>query len=107
GQNIMPIGVVPVTAIITLLKYAAFPGIEIVYKNNQTEKNDLHCLQQYVSEEENPENIKNVSHVIVYHPASILQQITIVDTPGVGSSLEHNTDTTLQFLTKIDVAIFV
>ncbi|RTL53200.1 MAG: hypothetical protein EKK39_05050 [Sphingobacteriales bacterium] len=107
GQNIMPTGVVPVTAIITLLKYAAFPGIEIVYKNNQTEKNDLHCLQQYVSEEENPENIKNVSHVIVYHPAPILQQITIIDTPGVGSSLEHNTDTTLQFLTKIDVAIFV
>ncbi|WP_298297916.1 dynamin family protein [Hydrotalea sp.] len=107
GENIMPTGVVPVTAIITILKYAAFSAIEIVYKNKTSEKKALHCLQQYVSEEDNPENIKNVSHVIVYHHAPLLQQITIIDTPGVGSSFEHNTDTTLQFLTKIDIAIFV
>ncbi|MDE3124398.1 MAG: dynamin family protein [Bacteroidota bacterium] len=107
GDNIMPTGVVPVTAIITILKYATSPFIEIVYMDKKSEQKAVTDLPLFVSEEENPENNKKVSHVIVYHSAPILQQITIIDTPGVGSSLQHNTDTTLQFLTKIDLAIFV
>ncbi|PZX66067.1 dynamin family protein [Hydrotalea sandarakina] len=106
-ENIMPTGVVPVTAIITILKYAATPSLEIFFKNKEKVTKPISSLNEFVSEEENPENIKNVAHVIVYHPAPILKTITIIDTPGVGSSFEHNTDTTLQFLNKIDVAIFV
>lgn len=106
-ENIMPTGVVPVTAIITILKYAATPSLEIFFKNKEKVTKAISSLNEFVSEEENPENIKNVAHVIVYHPAPILKTITIIDTPGVGSSFEHNTDTTLQFLNKIDVAIFV
>jgi GTP-binding protein EngB required for normal cell division len=106
-ENIMPTGVVPVTAIINLLKYAATPSLEIFFKKKEKVTKPISSLNEFVSEEENPENIKNVAHVIVYHPAPILKTITIIDTPGVGSSFEHNTDTTLQFLYKIDVAIFV
>jgi GTP-binding protein EngB required for normal cell division len=106
-ENIMPTGVVPVTAIINLLKYAATPSLEIFFKKKEKVTKPISSLNEFVSEEENPENIKNVAHVIVYHPAPILKTITIIDTPGVGSSFEHNTDTTLQFLNKIDVAIFV
>jgi len=106
-EQIIPVGAVPVTAIITLIQYDRHPGIRVFYHDHTSQYDDINNLGQYVSEEENQENQKAVSHVIVSHPAVLLQQMTIVDTPGVGSALEHNTQTTLQFIPKIDAALFV
>lgn len=37
----------------------------------------------------------------------ILQNVSLIDTPGLGSAYEHNTQTTLSFIHKIDAALFL
>jgi predicted GTPase len=62
---------------------------------------------QYVSEEFNPKNAKQVKYIRVFSNSAILENLILVDTPGVGSVFTHNSDTTFDFLPKIDAALFV
>jgi small GTP-binding protein len=108
GKNIAPVAVTPVTAIITLIEYSETESyIEIVYKNGQEEKKNISEIGMYVSEEENPANKLNVEVVRIFDNSPLLKKLTLVDTPGLGSAFEHNTETTLRFIPKIDAAIFV
>jgi len=64
-------------------------------------------VSRYVNEDENPANEKQVQVVSIFDNAPILKVVSLVDTPGIGSSFEHNTATTLQFIPKIDAALFL
>lgn len=107
GKNILPVGVTPVTALITLIEHAKEPGAEIVFKNRQTELIGIQQVAAYVTEEENPNNIKGVEYVKLFDDAPLLQYAFLIDTPGLGSAYEHNTETTLSFIHKIDAALFL
>ena len=61
-----------------------------------------------MAEEANPENQLGVERVDLLYPADILANGTvIIDTPGVGSTLQHNTEAAVQVLPKSDAALFV
>jgi GTPase Era involved in 16S rRNA processing len=49
-----------------------------------------------------------VSRVEISHPAPLLQQgVVLIDTPGVGSTLKHNTEVAHQILSQCDAALFL
>ena len=61
-----------------------------------------------MAEEANPENQLGVERVDLLYPADILANGTvIIDTPGVGSTLRHNTEAAVQVLPESDAALFV
>lgn len=64
-------------------------------------------LSQYVTEKENPGNLKDIDYLTLTHPAGILEGITLIDTQGIGSTNIHNTDMTISFLPKSDAALFI
>jgi hypothetical protein len=65
-------------------------------------------VQQYVSEEYNPENAKGITGVEVFVPAPLLASgMCFVDTPGLGSVFAGNTAATKDFIPHIDAAIVV
>jgi hypothetical protein len=65
-------------------------------------------LDQYVSEEFNPENKKEVEGVEVFVPSRLLSSgMCIVDTPGLGSVFTGNTAATQAFIPHIDAALVV
>ena len=65
-------------------------------------------LLLYVSEAENPHNIKGVFQVEVAHPSPILDKgVVLIDTPGIGSTFQHNTEMTFKFLSQCDAALFL
>ncbi|MCE1201403.1 MAG: dynamin family protein [Bacteroidia bacterium] len=108
GQQMAPVGVTPVTAAITLFEHAESTRCEVVFNDNQTAPIALNEISQYVSEEENPGNAKQVSLIKVYtNHSELLKTCSIVDTPGLGSVFEHNTETTYHYISRIDAAIFV
>jgi len=107
GDKIVPTGVIPLTAIITLIEFSSEKYAEIFFIDSESIKVGIDEVNRYVAEQENPKNIKKVKFVKIYHNSEILKSITIIDTPGVGSSLEHNTETTNEFIDKIDAALFV
>lgn len=116
GDDWLPTSVVPLTAIPTFLIPGSTIQARIVYHNGaptQTlpsqDRDELRrVLAQFVTEEGNPHNHRNVNFVEVFHPAPLLHQgVVLIDTPGIGSTLQHNTRTTLNFLSQCDAALFV
>jgi GTP-binding protein EngB required for normal cell division len=108
GANLLPTGVVPLTSVVTLMQYGEHPLVTVVFENGQERTVDLDALPEYVTERGNPKNVKGVREVAVSYPAEWLKGgIRLVDTPGIGSVHQHNTDLTFQYLPQADAVIFV
>ena len=107
GEQILPTGVVPVTTVPTVLRYGNTRTARVLVDTNwhMIRPEDL---PQYVSEELNPENSKQVDGVEVFLPSTLLAGgMCLVDTPGIGSVFSGNTETTKDFIPQIDAAILV
>lgn len=107
NQEIAPVSVTPVTAIITIFEYNKTPKCNVIFKGGHIKEIPFEEIYHYVAEEENPENIKNVQQVKVYLNCDLLKKCCIVDTPGLGSVFEHNSEVTYNYIPKIDAALFV
>lgn len=106
-KKLAPVAVTPLTAIVTLFEFNESAGAEVIFTDGRILQIELNAIGQYITEEENPENIKQVSYVKIFDNCPCLKNITLIDTPGLGSAYEHNTQVTQQFIPKIDAAIFV
>jgi GTPase SAR1 family protein len=108
GAEILPTAVVPLTSIATILKYGDSLKINVYYNNDRVEEISLENLPQYVTEKGNPRNEKDVREVVITYPSPYLKDgVRLIDTPGVGSVYEHNTDVAYQYLPKSDAALFL
>jgi GTP-binding protein EngB required for normal cell division len=107
--DVLPTGVLPVTAIITEIRYGEIPDATIVYAvGGLREQVALSSLADYISETRNPGNKKQVASVEVTYPSPFLKDgIVLIDTPGIGSTHAHNTETTERYLEQIDAGILV
>lgn len=108
GFDILPVAVTPLTAIITIIEfYDGDPFAEVQFQDGRFEIIPVGSIPSFVSEDENPVNRKQVSAVRIYMNAPILKYASLVDTPGLGSAYEHNSNTTKEFFPKIDAALIV
>jgi GTP-binding protein EngB required for normal cell division len=108
GEEILPVGVTPVTNVITVIRYSDRRAARIRVADNAWQAIDLSQLANYVAEDHNPANRMQVNAVEVFHPSPLLESgLCLVDTPGVGSVFSNATDTTKSFLPHIDAAIIV
>ncbi len=107
--DVLPTGVLPVTAIITEIRYGETPNATIVYTTGGLrEQVAISDLVDYISEAKNPGNRKQVASVEVTYPSSFLENgIILIDTPGIGSTHAHNTETTEHYLEQVDAGIVV
>ena len=106
-KEILPVSVTPATATITIIEYNENPSAIVHLLNRKKDQIVIGVIDEYITEEKNPANKKGVQYVQIYENSEILKQISLVDTPGLGSAYEHNTQTTLDFIPKIDAAVFL
>jgi ribosome biogenesis GTPase A len=108
GADILPTGVLPVTAVITEIKHGLTPEAIILYTTGAREKVDPGTLADYITESGNPGNKKQVASVELAYPSPFLESgIVLIDTPGIGSTHAHNTRTTEGYLEQVDAGIMV
>ena len=108
GDKVLPTSVVPLTSIVTLLKYGDKEQIEVIFNDQSTRPITRDELPEYVTEKGNPKNQKNVKQVEIAFPSQYLKDgVYLIDTPGVGSTFENNTEMTYNFLPKVDAALFL
>jgi ribosome biogenesis GTPase A len=109
GAEVLPTGVLPVTAIITEIEYGTSPEATIVYSTGELRKQvDPSALTDYITESGNPGNSKQVGSVEIAYPSPFLESgIILIDTPGIGSTHAHNTRTTERYLEQVDAGIVV
>src|SRR5271163_221011 len=107
GSEVLPTGVLPVTAIITEIKYGAVSEATIVYATGGLRQPvELDSLADYITESGNPGNQKQVATVQVTYPSPFLEGgIVLIDTPGIGSTHTHNTQITESYLEHVDAGI--
>jgi hypothetical protein len=108
GEPILPVGFIPVTAVPTVIRYGAQKKARIQFRDGAWQQIAASDLDQYVSEEHNPENSKGVSGAEVFVPSALLSSgMCLVDTPGLGSVFTGNTAATQAFVPHIDAALVV
>ena len=108
GAAILPTGVVPLTSVVTLLRHADAPSVELTLESGEVRRTTLDALPDFVTERGNPKNAKGIREVSVAHPAPWLAAgLRLVDTPGIGSVHEQNTAVTRRFLPQADAVVFV
>ncbi len=107
GDPILPTGVVPVTAVVTVVRYGA-AGARVRFADRGWEQIERSQIATYVTEERNPENRAGVLGVEVFAQSPLLAAgMCLVDTPGIGSTILGNTAATRSFVPHIDAAIVV
>ncbi len=108
GHPVLPMAVVPLTSIVTEVRHRADPGAAIEFLGGRSLEIRVDELAAYVTEPENPRNHKRVRRAIVHDPAPLLAEgVSVLDTPGVGSVFEHNTELTYEILEESDAVIIV
>lgn len=108
GRDILPVGVVPVTAIVTKVRHGDTAGATVETLSGERKAITVEAIAAYVSEKENPGNAKKVRSVEVTAPLpSALRSLILVDTPGLGSVHRHNTDETRRFLPNAGYALYL
>ena len=108
GTDLVPTGIVPLTAIPTIIQYSPERTAQVTYESGEKKTIPPDEVTLYVTEKENPRNKKQVKEVHVSYPAELLRQgVILVDTPGVGSVYQHNTDAAYAYLPHSDVAVFL
>jgi GTPase SAR1 family protein len=108
GTDLLPTGVLPLTSIVTIVRYGAAPKARVKFLDNSTRETGIDDLPLYVTEKGNAKNKRKVAEVEVLYPADFLRDgLCLVDTPGIGSIFEHNTRVAYDFVPRADAALFV
>ena len=107
GNKYLPVGIVPITSAVTRITYG--PDRSTVYfQNGLREEVPAGELHEYISEQENPDNIRGVAEVELHTESEFLKDgLVLVDTPGVGSVHENNSKSAYEFARESDGVIFM
>ncbi|MGC4084745.1 MAG: hypothetical protein QM736_22190 [Vicinamibacterales bacterium] len=99
GAGVLPVQAIPATAVITRARFGPALAARVVPTRGAGFDVDPGALADWVTESGNPGNRRGVERVDVESPAlRDIPDVVLVDTPGTGSSWEHNTDTSLDWL---------
>jgi GTPase SAR1 family protein len=115
GQPVLATGVLPLTSIPTFLQAGPSFCIKLVHSTGEVAQHqtanlsDLaHVLEDATTEERNPQNRRHLERVEVSIPSrGWLEAVTLIDTPGIGSTHAHNTNAAHRILPECDAALFV
>ncbi len=107
GDKILPIGIVPVTAVVTTIEHGE-KAATVRFDNGIIKEIPFEDMAEYINEQSNSDNHLGVRQVAVYSPSEFLEGgLTLVDTPGVGSVHQKNTDEAYSFVKESDAVIFM
>ncbi|GBD99371.1 bacterial dynamin-like protein [bacterium BMS3Abin07] len=108
GADILPTAVVPLTSIVTVIEHGPKVHVNVTFNDGTTKEVPPDDLPEYVTEKGNPKNEKDVAEVVIKYPSAYLKDgVRLIDTPGVGSVYQHNTDVAYEYLPRSDATVFL
>jgi GTP-binding protein EngB required for normal cell division len=106
GEDVLPVGVNPITAIPTRLAFGKEPRLSIWFAHKPSERAAISRLAEFVTEQLNPANSKHVTRITVELPSERLRDgVMLVDTPGLGSLATAGAVETLAYLPRCDLGV--
>jgi GTP-binding protein EngB required for normal cell division len=106
GEDVLPVGVNPITAVPTRVAFGKDPGLSIWFAHRPPERAEVSRLAEFVTEQLNPGNSKHVTRITVELPSQRLRDgVVLVDTPGLGSLATAGAAETLAYLPRCDLGV--
>lgn len=109
-EDILPNEADETTCVPVEIRYGEVPCCEVFFDGDtpslsvQTKQE----LGEFVDNNFNPGNKKQVSHIVMYRALPLLKTgLVIVDLPGVGSLTTANEETTNHYIQNLSVAVFL
>lgn len=104
GSDILPTGVVPVTAKPTFIKYAPNYMLKILHNDGRDEYKNIDELSAFVDQRH---ALKDVKSLTIYAPNELLKKISFIDTPGLNSRSDADTFETKMILKEAVALIWI
>jgi hypothetical protein len=105
-RDLLPIDVIPCTALPVEIVYG--PTSELTLLTPTEEKRPpLEQLADFVSQDKNPGNIRQIQKVTVSQPIDLLDKITLIDTPGFESVHSSHDRASINSLRTADLILFL
>lgn len=109
GKPILPVGVIPVTTVITRItrvQHGLRERVRVRFLDGTQTEVPLQEIEYFIAESKNPANVKNVAMVDIELPLfERYHGLRLVDTPGLGSAYKYNTATSEEWLPKVGAAL--
>ncbi len=106
GENILPVGVIPVTTVITRIQYGKKRNIVVKYFDGTKSEINPDDIEVFTSEAKNPANRKNVEVVDIELPSlGGFEGLRLVDTPGLGSIFKYHRKTSENWLPEVGATL--
>ena len=106
GRDLLPVGVVPVTSVITEMVWGRQERADVHFLDGRTERISMEAVGGFVTESNNHENRKRVSSVCLHLPElAPYKGLRFIDTPGLESAFAHNTEASLAWVPNVDLAL--
>lgn len=104
--SVLPVGITPITSVPTRIAYGPEPRVTVRFAERAPEVIEVARLAEFVTEQHNPGNRKNVARILVELPSPRLAGgVTFMDTPGLGSLATAGAAETIAYLPKCDLGV--
>lgn len=100
GENIVPTGNVEATFNVNIFRYSDSPSLKVHFKNNRPSETksfpELKALT--LRAKENSDYLNSIKYIEVFYRNQILKNFNLVDTPGLKSFYQDDSQNTIEFL---------
>jgi predicted GTPase len=105
ARNILPTGITPVTSKVNFINYGEEYKLKITYYSGAQEYAPIESIADFTDQRE--QEMKDIKYLTLYAPMDILKDISFVDTPGLNSQSQSDTDTTRKVLRDVGGIIWL
>ena len=105
ARNILPTGITPVTSKVNFINYGEEYKLKITYYSGAQEFAPIESIADFTDQREH--EMKDIKYLTLYAPMDILKDISFVDTPGLNSQSQGDTDTTRRVLRDVGGIIWL
>ncbi len=105
SRNILPTGITPVTSKVNFINYGEEYKLKITYHSGAQEFAPIESIADFTDQREH--EMKDIKYLTLYAPMEILKDISFVDTPGLNSQSQSDTETTRKVLRDVGGIIWL
>ena len=105
SRNILPTGITPVTSKVNFINDGEEYKLKITYYSGAQEYAPIEAIADFTDQRQN--EMKDIKYLTLYAPMDILKDISFVDTPGLNSQSQSDTDTTRKVLRDVGGIIWL
>jgi GTPase SAR1 family protein len=108
GQDLLPVGILPTTGTVVRIRAGARERAVVRFADGSQREIPVEEVGLYVDEASNPANRLGVRDVLIETSGLTLPAwLEIVDTPGIGSTVQGASEAARAYLPWVDLAVFV